>query len=93
MRYARKKEGPFYGLVLGPSQQHGTENGPGKWSLFFELFAVVLSISVLPMPSMANAWWRWSNCPQSRDAPGRPRVLMNIDETNVKLAPQERGVM
>ena len=27
---------------------------------------------------------------QSRDAPGRPQLLINIDETNVKLVPQER---
>ena len=38
----------------------------------------------------ANALWRWSNYLQSRDAPGRPLVLINMDETNVKLVPQER---
>ena len=37
----------------------------------------------------ARALWRWSNYLQSRDPPGRPRVLINLDETSVRLVPQE----
>ena len=39
----------------------------------------------------ARAFWRWSNYLQARSAPGRPLVVINIDETNVKLVPQERA--
>ena len=59
-------------------------------ALFLKRIAFVLSISVLPMRSKATALWRWSNYLQSRDVPGRPQVLIYIDETNVKLVPQER---
>ena len=38
----------------------------------------------------ATAFWRWSNFLRSRDPPGRVQVLINLDETNVKLVPQER---
>ena len=39
----------------------------------------------------ATAFWRWSNFLQARSEPGRPLVVINIDETNVKLVPQERA--
>ena len=41
------------------------------------------------MCCVARSLWRWSNYLQSRDPPGRPRVLINLDETSVRLVPQE----
>lgn len=39
----------------------------------------------------ATALWRWSNYLQACSTPGRPLVVINMDETNVKLVPQERA--
>ena len=33
--------------------------------------------------------WRWSNFLQSVDPPERERVLINVDETSVRLVPDE----
>ena len=37
----------------------------------------------------AEALWRWSNFLQSIDPPERERVLINMDETSVRLVPEE----
>ena len=37
----------------------------------------------------ASAFWRWSNFLQSLDPPERERVLINVDETCVRLVPDE----
>ena len=37
----------------------------------------------------AKALWRWSNFLQSVDPPERERVLINVDETSVRLVPDE----
>ena len=37
----------------------------------------------------AKALWRWSNFLQSVDPPERERVLINMDETSVRLVPDE----
>ena len=45
--------------------------------------------SVRPPPCEATGSWRWSNFLQSRDPPERERVLMSVDETGVRLVPDE----
>ena len=37
----------------------------------------------------ATALWRWSNYLQHMDPPDKIRVLINVDETSVRLVPQE----
>ena len=37
----------------------------------------------------AKALWCWSNFLQSMDPPDRERVLINVDETSVRLVPEE----
>ena len=37
----------------------------------------------------AKALWRWSNFLQSVDPPERERVLINVDETSLRLVPDE----
>ena len=37
----------------------------------------------------AKALWRWSNFLQSVDPPERERVLINVDETSVRLVPED----
>ena len=37
----------------------------------------------------ATALWRWSNYLQHMDPPDKIRVLVNVDETSVRLVPQE----
>ena len=65
-------------------QQSGPENGHGVFTPPPIRFFVSL------MRCEAEALWRWSNYLQSRNETGRPQVLINMDETNVKLVPQER---
>ena len=37
----------------------------------------------------ATALWRWSNYLQHLDPPAKIRVLINLDETSVRLVPEE----
>ena len=37
----------------------------------------------------ATALWRWSNYLQHLDPPEKIRVLINVDETSVRLVPEE----
>ena len=37
----------------------------------------------------ATALWRWSNYLQDLDPPEKMRVLINVDETSVRLVPEE----
>ena len=80
----------FLVQFLVPFYWRGTEKGARKRSSFFTNSPKVLLKSVLLMRPEIAASWRWSNYLQSRGAPGRPQVLINLDETNVKLVPQER---
>ena len=58
---------------------------------FFSPHPSIFAIFVSLMCCKAEALWRWSNYLQSRNETGRPHVLINMDETNIKLVPQERG--
>ena len=89
-RHPAKSGDHFSVQFFVPSYWRGPETGTRKRSSVFQNIRNCLLKFVSPMRSKTAALWRWRSYLQSRDAPGRPQVLINLDETNVKLVPQER---
>ena len=65
------------------------KTGAGKWPPFFAGSASGNGVLVGLISPQATALWRWRNCLQRVDAPDKIRVLINVDETNVRLVPDE----
>ena len=66
------------------------KSGPEIGHLFFRIHPVVFEMPPSGFEPKATAFWRWSNYLQACSTPGRP-LVMNMDETNVKLVPHERA--
>ena len=63
---------------------------PGKWALFCVRSPPEnLESSSCSMVFQATALWRWSNYLQHLDPPQKVRVLINVDETSVRLVPED----
>ena len=64
--------------------------GPGKWSPFFVSSRRETGVQeLLCVYFEATALWTWSNYLQHLDPPEKIRVLINVDETSVRLVPEE----
>ena len=64
--------------------------GAGKWAPFFSRSEPETGVEELLCESFqATAVWRWGSYLQRLDRPEKTRVLVNVDETSVRLVPQE----
>ena len=81
----------FPDQLSGPLYCRGTKIEAENRSPTFRTLHIFFKYPFCRCDPKAAAFWRWSNYLQARSAPGRPLVVINIDETNVKLVPQERA--
>ena len=61
----------------------------GKWAPIFRVRDRELESRSCSMYLQATALWRWSNYLQQLDLEQKIRVLINVDETSVRLVPEE----
>ena len=74
---------------LGPRLRVAKENAPGKRHRFFGGGHAVFSFLLLP-GCKATAVWRWTNYLHRCAGRDKQVVLVNFDETSVKLVPEEK---
>ena len=74
---------------LGPRLRVAKENGPGKRPRFFKAGHTVFGFLLLP-DCKATAVWRWTNYLHRCAEGDKQVVLVNFDETSVKLVPEEK---
>ena len=65
------------------------KTGPGKWARFFLSSASGTRFWGPSGAPQATAFWGPSGAPQRVDPPPKIRVLINLDETSVRLVPEE----
>ena len=65
------------------------KSGPETGHHFLRVRGADLGPRSCPLALQARALWRWSNYLQHLDLREKTQVLINVDETSVRLIPEE----